>query len=84
MTIPALHLQERFHASVNQHRNKGLDARRTLELVVLCSVNFLHGVNRGIRFTRQQFNFRFSRNGWARHQWQFVHFSTLPLFETEF
>jgi hypothetical protein len=63
MTIPAFHLQERFHASVNQHRNQDLDARLTLELIVLCSVDFLHGVNRGIRFTRQQFNFRFSCNG---------------------
>lgn len=53
MTIPALHLQERFHAAVNQHRNKGLDSRRTLELIELCSVDFLNRVNRHIRFTRQ-------------------------------
>ena len=63
MTFPALYLQEGFHTPVSQHGNKGLDARRTFKLIAFDSVDFLHRINGGTRFTRQQFNFRFSRNG---------------------
>jgi len=60
MTLSALHLQEGFHTSVGQHRNKGFNARRTFELVVFDSVDFLHRINGSIRFTRERFDFRFS------------------------
>lgn len=63
MTFPALYLQEGFYTSVSQHGNKSLNARRTFELIALDSVDFLHRINGGTRFTRQQFNFRFSFNG---------------------
>jgi len=63
MTFFALYLQKGLDAPVSQHRNIGLDARRTFELIALDSVYFLHRINRGPRFTRQQFNFRFFRSG---------------------
>jgi len=61
MTASAVHLQKGFHASVRQHRNKGLNACRALELIEFNSVYFLHGVNRDTGFTGQRFNFWFSR-----------------------
>ena len=63
MTVSALDMQESFYTPVGQHGNIGLDARRTFELIALDAIDFLHRINRGTRFTRQQFNFRFSRNG---------------------
>ena len=63
MTVSALDMQESFYTPVSQHRNIGLDARRTFELIALDSVDLLHRINRGTRFTRQQFDFRFSRIG---------------------
>jgi len=63
MTVPTLPMKESFYTPVSQHRNKGLNARRTFKLIAFDSVDFLHGINGGTRFTRQQFNFRFSRNG---------------------
>jgi hypothetical protein len=63
MTSPALYLQEGLYSSVSQHRNKDLNARRTVELIAFDSVDFLHRFNGGARFTRQQFDFRFSRDG---------------------
>ena len=62
MTFPALNLQEGFHTLLSQHGNKGLDARRTFEFIAFDPVDFLHRINGGTRFTRQQFNFRFSRH----------------------
>jgi hypothetical protein len=56
-------MQEGFYTSVSQHRNKGLNASRTFELIAFYSVDFLHGINGGTRFTCQQFDLRFSRNG---------------------
>ncbi len=60
MALAALYLQEGFHTSMSQHGNKGLYARRSLELVAFDSVDFLHRINGNARFTRQQFKFRFS------------------------
>jgi len=51
MTFSAFYLQEGFHTSVCQHRNKSLDACRTLELIEFNSVDFLDCVNRDTRFT---------------------------------
>ena len=62
MTFPALYLQDGFHTSVSQYGNKGLYARQTFELIAFDAVDFLHGINGGARFTRQQFKFRISRN----------------------
>jgi len=63
MTFSVLDMQQSLDTPMSQHRDKGLDARRSFELVALDAVNFLHRVNRGTRFTRQQFDFRFSGNG---------------------
>jgi hypothetical protein len=63
MTVSALDMQESLDTPVSQHGNKGLDARGTFELVALDSVDFLHRVDRRARFTCQQFDFRFPRNG---------------------
>ena len=63
MTVSALDMQERLYTPVGQHGDIGLDARRTFELVALDSIDFLHRINRGTRFTRQQFDFRFFRIG---------------------
>jgi hypothetical protein len=56
-------LEASFHTAVSQHGNKGFHARRAIEFIVLCPVDFPHRVKRRIRFTRQQFKIRFSRNG---------------------
>src|SRR5580658_3089060 len=63
MTVSALDMQESLDAPVSQHRNVGLDTRRAFELVALDLVDFLHRVNRGARFARKRFDFRFSGNG---------------------
>ena len=63
MTFSALDMQQGFYASVSQHGNKGLNARRTFKLIAFDPVEFLHRINGGTRFTRQQFDFRFSLNG---------------------
>ena len=60
MTVSALDMQESLYAPVSQYRNIGFDARRTFELIALDSIDFLHRINRGTRFTRQQFDFRFT------------------------
>lgn len=58
MTIPALYLQKRLYTPMRQDRDKVLDARGTLELIALDSIDFLHRVNRSAGFSRQQFEFR--------------------------
>jgi hypothetical protein len=63
VTRPTLYLQEGFYTSVSQYRDKGFNARRTIDLIAFDLVDFAHRINGGTRFTRQQFNFRFSRNG---------------------
>jgi hypothetical protein len=65
MAFSARYLQKCFHALVSQQRNAGFYARGTLELVMFHSIDFLHSVDWGARFTRQQFNCRFSRTGYA-------------------
>jgi len=62
MTFSALDMQQGFYVSVSQQGNKGLNARRTFELIVFDAVEFLHRINGSTRFTRQQFDFRFSLN----------------------
>ena len=66
VTSPALYMQEGLYTLVSQQRNKGLNARRTFQLIAFDSVDFLDRINGGARFTRQEFNFRFSRDGRPR------------------
>jgi hypothetical protein len=66
MTSPALYMQESLYTLVSQQRNKGLNARRTFQLIAFDSVDLLDRINGGARFTRQEFNFRFSGDGWPR------------------
>jgi hypothetical protein len=68
-------LQEGFHTTVSQHGNIGLYAGRALKLIAFYSVNFTHRFKRGIRFTRQQFNFWFSRIGGGKIGCLIVHIS---------
>ncbi len=58
MTIPALYLEKRLYAPMSQDRDEGLDARGTLELLALDSIDFMHRINGRARFPRQQFKFR--------------------------
>ncbi len=78
MTFAALYMQESFDASVSQDRNKGLNARRTIELVAFYSVDFLNRFHRSTRFTREQFDFRFWRTSRLRIEYLIVHSRILP------
>lgn len=61
MTFSALHFQEGFDTTVSKHGNISLYARRALEFFAFYLVDFPHRIKRGLRFTRQDFKFRFSR-----------------------
>lgn len=61
MTIPTFYLQKRLYPPMSQDRDKGLDARGTLELIALDSIDFQYRVNRSAGFPRQQFEFRIWR-----------------------
>jgi hypothetical protein len=63
MASPALCMQEGFYTLVSQQGNKCFNTGRPVELIEFDPVDFLHPINGSGRFTRQGFNFRFSRNG---------------------
>jgi hypothetical protein len=52
-------LQEFLHAPTDEYRDVGLDSRNLFEFGVFDAVDFMHGFNRHIGFTRQKFNVRF-------------------------
>jgi hypothetical protein len=52
MASPALHMQQRFHTLVSEQRNKGLNARRTLQLIAFDSIDFFDRIDGRTRFTR--------------------------------